>query len=219
VGEELVICRSAPGRWAVVTERRLPSSSLEPNWSAPWDEGSPFDVLARTVAEVPAALPLVEGTVRADGSDVLVRFESPLFDEGLSQHAFAVTFSAVRKAARLFDAVVMRRADELAAWREFDATSDRRQEELDRLLDPMRTESAAPAVPPDTAAWNPTHETLQPARAWAQPDPGGAVVATIDPAVPVQVLERRGDWAEVLCSNGWSGWVDGRNLRVRTGAG
>jgi len=28
----------------------------------------------------------------------------------------------------------------------------------------------------------------------------------------VAVVERKGDWARVTASNGWSGWVDGRRL-------
>jgi hypothetical protein len=38
------------------------------------------------------------------------------------------------------------------------------------------------------------------------------VIATIEARVEVVVREERGAWAEVLCSNGWSAWVDGRRL-------
>ncbi len=41
--------------------------------------------------------------------------------------------------------------------------------------------------------------------------PPGRLVP-LDPLLPVQVVERRGDWALALCSNGWSAWVDGRLL-------
>jgi SH3-like domain-containing protein len=30
--------------------------------------------------------------------------------------------------------------------------------------------------------------------------------------LPVAVVERRGGWARVVASNGWSGWVDGSRL-------
>ena len=36
--------------------------------------------------------------------------------------------------------------------------------------------------------------------------------APLDGGLPVQVLTRRGAWAHVMCSNGWSTWVDGRLL-------
>ncbi|XMN10723.1 hypothetical protein ACK8N7_34170 [Streptomyces griseobrunneus] len=34
----------------------------------------------------------------------------------------------------------------------------------------------------------------------------------LDALLPVQLVDRRGDWAYVACSNGWSAWVDGRLL-------
>ncbi|MFE2292420.1 hypothetical protein [Streptomyces sp. NPDC059452] len=47
--------------------------------------------------------------------------------------------------------------------------------------------------------------------AWEAPD----VARPTDPLdglLPVQLLDRRGDWAYVACSNGWEAWVDGRLL-------
>ncbi|MGC0333894.1 hypothetical protein RKD23_006884 [Streptomyces sp. SAI-170] len=49
--------------------------------------------------------------------------------------------------------------------------------------------------------------------AWEAPDPARPTVP-LDPLLPVQLLERSGDWGHVLCSNGWSAWVDGRLLVV-----
>ena len=46
---------------------------------------------------------------------------------------------------------------------------------------------------------------------WAGPDPSEPS-APLDPLLPVQLTGTRGDWAQVLCSNGWSAWVDGRML-------
>ncbi len=48
--------------------------------------------------------------------------------------------------------------------------------------------------------------------AWAVPDPTQPAVATIDARVEMQVMERTGDWARIVCSNGWSAWVDARRL-------
>ncbi|MFJ3670949.1 hypothetical protein ACIPSE_31255 [Streptomyces sp. NPDC090106] len=47
--------------------------------------------------------------------------------------------------------------------------------------------------------------------AWEAPDPARPAVP-LDPLLPVQLLELRGDWGHVLCANGWSAWVDGRYL-------
>ncbi|MEU3634443.1 hypothetical protein, partial [Streptomyces fradiae] len=47
--------------------------------------------------------------------------------------------------------------------------------------------------------------------AWESPGTARPTVP-LDPLLPVRLLERLGDWARVLCSNGWSAWVDGRLL-------
>ena len=73
------------------------------------------------------------------------------------------------------------------------------------------------AVPPqETTAptgWAPTH--VVPAAglpAWTDPDPLAAPAARLDPGLDVVVDRREGDWAHVICSNGWAAWVDGRLL-------
>jgi hypothetical protein len=43
-------------------------------------------------------------------------------------------------------------------------------------------------------------------------DPNAPVAARLDAGLPVTVAERQGDWARVVCSNGWEAWVDGRLL-------
>ncbi|MFI2367920.1 hypothetical protein [Streptomyces sp. NPDC018833] len=47
--------------------------------------------------------------------------------------------------------------------------------------------------------------------AWEGPDTS-LPTEPLDPLLPVHLLERRGDWARILCVNGWSAWVDGRLL-------
>ncbi|MFG2960094.1 hypothetical protein ACGF5O_41035 [Streptomyces sp. NPDC048291] len=47
--------------------------------------------------------------------------------------------------------------------------------------------------------------------AWEAPDPGRPTVP-LDALLPVQLVERHGDWAHISCANGWSAWVDGRYL-------
>ncbi|MEV6670273.1 hypothetical protein [Streptomyces sp. NPDC051162] len=70
-----------------------------------------------------------------------------------------------------------------------------------------------PAAGPGTAAgFRPTHVVPPDGLpAWAAPD---AAVRTepLDPLLPVRLLDRRGDWGRVLCSNGWTAWVDSRPL-------
>jgi hypothetical protein len=50
--------------------------------------------------------------------------------------------------------------------------------------------------------------------AWAGPDGSAAPAANLDPGLDVMLIESRGDWAYVRCSNGWEAWVDGRRLIV-----
>jgi len=78
---------------------------------------------------------------------------------------------------------------------------------------PTPTPAPAPTPAPTQAGWAPSHKVPpQGMQAWAAPDPNGAVVATLGGHLPVQVTESRGAWAHVVCSNGWTGWVDGRLL-------
>jgi hypothetical protein len=63
-----------------------------------------------------------------------------------------------------------------------------------------------------TPGFRPTHVVPQHGMpSWEAPDPARPTMP-LDPLLPVQLSERRGDWAHVLCANGWSAWVDGRLL-------
>ena len=78
---------------------------------------------------------------------------------------------------------------------------------------PSPAAAPAPTPLPVQTGWAPSHKVPpQGMQAWAAPDPNGAVVATLGGHLPVQVTETRGAWAHVVCSNGWTGWVDGRLL-------
>jgi hypothetical protein len=72
------------------------------------------------------------------------------------------------------------------------------------------------AVSDAGVGWTPTH--LVPATGvvtYAGSEEGGAANGRLDPGLEVQVVEQQGDWAKVLCSNGWSAWVDARQLVPR----
>ncbi|MGW2375711.1 hypothetical protein [Kitasatospora sp. NPDC001683] len=64
----------------------------------------------------------------------------------------------------------------------------------------------------DEFAFRPTHVAPPNGMAtWTAPDPARPS-ARLDPLLPVRLIVRQGDWAQVLCSNGWTAWVDGRLL-------
>ena len=47
---------------------------------------------------------------------------------------------------------------------------------------------------------------------WPSPDPALPEGPRLAPTLGVRVTERRGDWANIVCSNGWAAWVDARRL-------
>ncbi|MFD5461944.1 hypothetical protein ACFWIQ_03820 [Kitasatospora sp. NPDC127059] len=66
----------------------------------------------------------------------------------------------------------------------------------------------------DEFAFRPTHVAPPDGMAtWTAPDPARPA-ARLDPLLPVRLIARQGDWAQVLCSNGWTAWVDARLLVV-----
>jgi len=68
--------------------------------------------------------------------------------------------------------------------------------------------------------WSPTHAV--PAGglpAWAEPDPARPPVTSLAQGLDLVVEKRSGAWARVRAVNGWTGWVDGRQLVGIVGAG
>jgi hypothetical protein len=78
--------------------------------------------------------------------------------------------------------------------------------------DSWSSPSGAPPDPYATPAWG-THVAPPGGLVtWPAPDPSSPPSEPIAEGVPVQVIERQGDWAQVQCDNGWTAWVDGRLL-------
>ena len=73
----------------------------------------------------------------------------------------------------------------------------------------IRSTLRAVAVEP----FRPTHET--PAAglpAWSEPDPRWAAEHTLEPGLPLQLVQSSPDWSRVRCSNGWECWVQTRGI-------
>ncbi|MGW7070833.1 hypothetical protein ACWGII_34605 [Streptomyces sp. NPDC054855] len=63
-----------------------------------------------------------------------------------------------------------------------------------------------------TADFRPTHVVPQDGlSAWEAPDVNRPTTP-LDALLPVQLVDRLGDWARIVCANDWSAWVDGRLL-------
>jgi hypothetical protein len=86
----------------------------------------------------------------------------------------------------------------------------------------LEEEFVEPRYPPidhldklDTYVWTPTHtipETGDGQPAWEHADRTVDSVATLDPGLPVRVVEQRDGLAQIVCSNGWVGWTDAEPL-------
>ncbi|MBI4261725.1 MAG: PrsW family intramembrane metalloprotease [Actinobacteria bacterium] len=77
---------------------------------------------------------------------------------------------------------------------------------------PAAAPAAAPPPPAGGPAWVATHRVPpEGLPAWATPDPSTAPTALAG-GLDLALVDRRGDWALVRASNGWTGWVDARRL-------
>lgn len=65
---------------------------------------------------------------------------------------------------------------------------------------------------PAPVDFRPTHVVPQDGLpAWETPDVNRPTTP-LDALLPVQLVDRLGDWGQIVCANGWSAWVDGRLL-------
>jgi hypothetical protein len=70
----------------------------------------------------------------------------------------------------------------------------------------------------DSRPWQPTHRVPpEGMKAKAIPVADAGDVASLDPNLAVRMVEHRGDWANVVSADGWSGWVDAGQLRPEPG--
>lgn len=172
----------------------------------------------------------ITGTVDKGWSGTSVAVQTHVYHDGLSKNSFVQALSEIARTAQLLGALTATAAASTAGTA---TASD--QQGVHASTTPQSTAAAQPqAMPapsfspqpqpqpqpapqpvPAQASWVPTHSVPpQGLRAWAAPDPAGPVVATLAPGLPIQVSEVRGAWARVICSNGWTGWIDGRIIGV-----
>jgi hypothetical protein len=77
---------------------------------------------------------------------------------------------------------------------------------------PVTAPQAGRRQPP--SEWKPTHRVPpEGMKARAIPVADAGDVISLDPDLAVRVVEHRGEWANVLSADGWSGWVDAGQLR------
>ena len=166
----------------------------------------------------------VSGTVEQGWSGTSVTLSSRVYHDGLSKNSFVQAAAEVSRTAELLGAIATSAADATAGAAvtaqptPAQSTTPQAQAMPAPSFSPQPQPQVQPAPVPQPAAqpaWVPTHSVPpQGLRAWAAPDPAGPVVATLAPGLPIQVSEVRGAWARVICSNGWTGWIDGRIIGV-----
>lgn len=168
------------------------------------------------------------GTVERGWSGTGVTVQARVYHDGLTKNSFLQAASEVARTAQLLGSVATAAAGAGAAagaaGTPAAAQSASPQPSPTPSPQPMAAPSfspqpqqqpAQPQPVPAQPSWVPTHSVPpQGLRAWGSPDPAGPVVATLAPGLPIQVSEVRGAWARVICSNGWTGWIDGRIIGV-----
>ena len=171
----------------------------------------------------------VTGTVDRGWSGTSVAVQAHVYHDGLNKNSFVQALSEIARTAQLLGAITATAAASTSST----AAAASTQQGVHTSTTPQPTPAAQPQTMPAPsfspqpqpqpqpqpvpaqASWVPTHSVPpQGLRAWAAPDPAGPVVATLAPGLPIQVSEVRGAWARVICSNGWTGWIDGRIIGV-----
>ena len=177
--------------------------------------GAGQEALAQATSLVNKRGSLMRGTAAVEGSGLAVTMEYPIYLDGLTRQNFLL---ATQELAATADSVA-----------DLGTVSPAAAPEPKVVMAPPAF--AAPAamvadtiempasLPQPAAVFTPTHEV--PAggmSAWAAPDPNLQPVARLEARVQLRVDERRGAWARVTGSNGWTGWVDDRRLSPLGGA-
>gem|GEM_PF-1810379 len=151
---------------------------------------------------------LLRGTAEMDNGRLVVNLEYPIYMDGLSRQNFLL---ATQELAGAADAVAALGAAAPAEAAEPKVMMEPAAAPVEKPADTIEMPAAPPE--PAAAAFVPTHEVPPGGMsAWANPDPSLQPIARLEARVQLRVDERRGAWARVTGSNGWTGWVDDRRL-------
>lgn len=199
------------------------------------EEGAGAARADEVVSAIPDRGTMLEVAAAVSKSGVTLTYTNPVYLDGLSRQAVITALNElVSTVDRLGRDAPASTAEVAAAEQPMPEPDTQPQPEPQPEPDAVATEVVEQPVVADifqtaettevtTAAigWSPTHRV--PAgglRSWDQPDPSLQPSNRLDARVELQVAERRGDWARVVGSNGWTGWVDARRLEAmstRTG--
>jgi hypothetical protein len=150
-----VIRWRTPTLMDVYDVQRVPAAALATQWRDPSNTLTPGAVLRDAVGYVARSFPLVEGGVSDENDGAVVYFSAPLFDEPLTRQSFAITVSAVLRAAATFEAGWNVRAAQLAALAELQTAPVGHGQEYTAPAAPPTSATAPPAAPVPPAPASP----------------------------------------------------------------
>jgi hypothetical protein len=167
----------------------------------------------------------VTGTVAAAAETLEVTLISTIYVDGLTRQGFVSAFNEIVAAADRAVGVVPSQPS-TAMKASIPAQPALAPATLPEDADTAETPAAATGLvePSDNSptmilsqVWVPTHRVPEGGlQAWPKPDPTVEPSATLQARVELSIAEMRGDWARVIGSNGWTGWVDARRLQAMT---
>lgn len=155
------------------------------------------------IAELQSLLPgratTMTGEVVPGEAGTTVHLTNRVYLDGLNHQTFA---TALRELVGAVDALATEPGESAAAVAAeavpADPTPNIFESEPTREMEPV---------------WLATHSVPAGGMpAWAEPNPELQPTAMLEARVRLSIAERRGDWARVVGSNGWTGWVDARRL-------
>ncbi len=164
------------------------------------------------------------GAVAAAAESLEVTLTATIYSDGLTRQGFVTAFNELVAAA---DRAIGTPGPAPTATKPAASTriSTPDEDTAESAATASAPAAAAGAAAPDesaptmvlSAVWVPTHRVPDGGlRAWPKPDPAVEPIATLQARVELSIAEQRGDWARVVGSNGWTGWVDLRRLQPLT---
>ncbi len=146
----------------------------------------------------------MHATAAVDRAGVVITVTNHVYVDGLNRQSFMTALNELVAAVDTIDRTPV------AETRVYEPAAGVAQNpEVDA---PGETTAEIAAEP--SSGWTPTHRVPSTGmRAWAEPDPSQQPVTRLEPGVELVVTEQQGDWARVVGSNDWTGWIDARRLQ------
>ncbi len=169
------------------------------------EEGAGAARADAVIAAFPDRGTTMHAAAAVDRAGVVITVTNHVYVDGLSRQSF---MTALNELVTAVDTI----GQETVAETRVHESATTGATETPKTDTPPETTAEIAAAP--TSGWTPTHRVPSAGmRAWAEPDPSQQPVTRLEPGVELIVAEQRGDWARVVGSNDWTGWIDARRLQ------